>query len=128
MCIQAETYQCAPGKALHGYSGPLKVSYGGHANVFGHELLDVVARYDSERGIMEDPNIFYECNKYAVRFSSIIVFSIFDGGLQRWQKSDHFDYYRVDLNTDKSQITDGLMLKQANALMFLITTYIMLLI
>ncbi|KAI0776758.1 alcohol oxidase-like protein [Trametes elegans] len=61
---QCETYQLQPGKPTHGYSGPLKVSYGGFVTQTGKEFLDVAAQYDKTRGTMEDVNSLFECNKY----------------------------------------------------------------
>ena len=63
---QAETYQGAPGQETHGYSGPLKVSYGGIMTDIGREFIETAPQYDSKRGATEDTNTFYECNKYAV--------------------------------------------------------------
>ncbi|KAI8986149.1 alcohol oxidase-like protein [Trametes punicea] len=60
-----ETYQCQPDKPTHGYSGPLKVSYGGAGFLqVGQEFLSVVSQYDKTRGFSEDVNGLYECNKY----------------------------------------------------------------
>ena len=55
---QCETYKIAPGKPTHGYSGPLKVSYGGLITEIGRDFLDVdVARaYDKTRGHTDDVN------------------------------------------------------------------------
>ncbi len=65
---QTETYQVAPGKATHGYSGPLKVSYGGAFSNIGQEFLEVGAQYDKTRGKLDDPNSLFDINGYGVRF------------------------------------------------------------
>ncbi|KAI0354316.1 alcohol oxidase-like protein [Trametes cingulata] len=62
---KCETYQVQPGLPTHGYSGPLKVSYGGLYTEAGQEFLEVAAQYDKTRGHTDDPNGLYECNKYS---------------------------------------------------------------
>ncbi|KAI9060146.1 GMC oxidoreductase [Trametes sanguinea] len=61
---KCETYQVRSAEPTHGYSGPLKVSYGGFYTEIGQEFLDVAARYDKSRGQTDDVNGLYECNKY----------------------------------------------------------------
>ncbi|KAI0651206.1 alcohol oxidase-like protein [Trametes meyenii] len=61
---KCETYQLEPDKPTHGYSGPLKVSYGGFFTEVGKEFLDVAAEYDKTRGQTDDINGLYECDKY----------------------------------------------------------------
>ncbi|KAI0671024.1 alcohol oxidase-like protein [Trametes maxima] len=61
---KCETYQLQPGKPTHGYSGPLKVSYGGFYPEVGQEFLNVAAQYDKSRGSTEDVNDLFDCNKY----------------------------------------------------------------
>ncbi|KAI0712761.1 alcohol oxidase-like protein [Cerioporus squamosus] len=61
---KCETFEVEPGKPTHGYSGPLKVSYGGIFTEVGKEFLDVAAEYDKTRGFTDDLNGLYECNKY----------------------------------------------------------------
>ncbi|KAH9891941.1 alcohol oxidase-like protein [Cubamyces lactineus] len=61
---KCETYQARPGNETHGYSGPLKVSYGGYYSEVGQEFLNVAAQYDKTREHTEDVNTLYECNKY----------------------------------------------------------------
>lgn len=64
---QTETYQVAPGKdASHGYSGPLKVSYGGAFSNIGKEFLEVGEKYDTVRGKLDDPNSLFDINGYGV--------------------------------------------------------------
>ncbi|OCH90859.1 alcohol oxidase-like protein [Obba rivulosa] len=62
---KCESYQIAPDKDTHGYSGPLKISYGGVCTNIGSEFLEVAAQYDKDRGSTSDPNAFSEINKYA---------------------------------------------------------------
>ncbi|KAI0643101.1 alcohol oxidase-like protein [Trametes meyenii] len=61
---KCETYQLQPGKPTHGYSGPLKVSYGGFYPEVGQEFLNVAAQYDKSRGLTDDVNGLFDCNKY----------------------------------------------------------------
>ncbi|KAI0629903.1 alcohol oxidase-like protein [Trametes polyzona] len=63
---KCETYQINKDdvKPTHGYSGPLKVSYGGYYTEVGQEFLNVAAQYDKTRGLTDDVNNLFECNKY----------------------------------------------------------------
>ncbi|KAJ6574745.1 GMC oxidoreductase-domain-containing protein [Mycena capillaripes] len=61
---KTETYQVKPGEPTHGYSGPLKVSYGGAFTNLGQDFLDVATRYDLARGTTDDPNGLFSCNQY----------------------------------------------------------------
>ncbi|KAI0819181.1 alcohol oxidase-like protein [Trametes gibbosa] len=61
---KCETYQVHPNKPTHGYSGPLKVSYGGFYAEVGQEFLNAAAQYDRARGLTDDVNELFECNKY----------------------------------------------------------------
>ncbi|KAJ3537854.1 hypothetical protein NM688_g6610 [Phlebia brevispora] len=62
-----ETYQVAPGKEdVHGYTGPLGVSYGGKFTNIGQDFLDVAAKFDKSRSIIEDPNGVYTSNAYGM--------------------------------------------------------------
>ncbi|KAJ7126761.1 GMC oxidoreductase-domain-containing protein [Mycena epipterygia] len=61
---KTETYQVKPGEPTHGYSGPLKVSYGGAYTNVGRQFLDVAHQYDTARGTTEDPNGLFSCNQY----------------------------------------------------------------
>lgn len=63
---QCETYEIEPGRSTHGYSGPLKVSWGGFYTEIGQEFLKVGAEYDKNRGATDDINGLFECNKYGV--------------------------------------------------------------
>jgi len=40
---------------MHGYSGPIKVSYGGTFTNIGKEFLKVAAEYDTTRVSCDDP-------------------------------------------------------------------------
>ncbi|KAI0655480.1 alcohol oxidase-like protein [Cubamyces menziesii] len=61
---KCETYQIRPRQATHGYTGPLKVSYGGFYTEAAQEFLNVAAQYDKTRGHTDDVNDLSECNKY----------------------------------------------------------------
>lgn len=65
---QTEAYQVVPGKDdVHGYSGPLKVSYGGKFTNIGQDFLEVAKKFDPAREHTEDPNQIYKSNAYGVR-------------------------------------------------------------
>ncbi|CDO68836.1 Alcohol oxidase [Trametes cinnabarina] len=64
LLLQCETYQIERGKPTHGYVGPLKISYGGFYPEVGQEFLNVAAQYDKARGLTDDVNDMFECNKY----------------------------------------------------------------
>ncbi|EKM55565.1 uncharacterized protein PHACADRAFT_121157 [Phanerochaete carnosa HHB-10118-sp] len=62
---KTETYEVAPGKDdVHGYSGPLRVSYGGIFTNIGKQFLEVAAQWDPKRGTTDDPNNLFDVNKY----------------------------------------------------------------
>ncbi|KAJ7649961.1 GMC oxidoreductase-domain-containing protein [Roridomyces roridus] len=61
---KTETYQVKEGEPTHGYSGPLKVSYGGAYTNVGQQFLDAAAQYDTARGSIDDPNGLFSCDKY----------------------------------------------------------------
>ncbi|KAI0759053.1 alcohol oxidase-like protein [Fomes fomentarius] len=63
---KCETYEVEAGKETHGYSGPLKISYGGFYTEVGQEFLEVGAKYDKSRGYTDDVNGLHEVNKYGV--------------------------------------------------------------
>ena len=54
--LKAETYQNAPNRPTHGYSGPLKVSYGGKRTNVGEDYLATVSKYDKTRVVVDDAN------------------------------------------------------------------------
>jgi alcohol oxidase len=64
--LQTETYQVKPDAATHGYSGPLKVSYGGLFTNIGQQFLEAAAGYDKERQSTDDVNGLFSCNAYGV--------------------------------------------------------------
>ncbi|SJL09655.1 related to alcohol oxidase [Armillaria ostoyae] len=56
-----------PGDTLsetHGTGGPIDISTGNIAGDFGNQYLAVAAKYDSDRGFIDDPNDFKSCNGY----------------------------------------------------------------
>ncbi|KAF7353998.1 GMC oxidoreductase [Mycena venus] len=61
---KTETYQVKPGEPTHGYSGPLRVSYGGGFPNVSQQFLDVASRYDPARGVTADLNGLFSCNQY----------------------------------------------------------------
>ena len=54
--FQAETYQNHPNRPTHGYSGPLKVSYGGAQTNVGLDYMATVGKYDKTRVVVDDAN------------------------------------------------------------------------
>ncbi|THU89985.1 alcohol oxidase-like protein [Dendrothele bispora CBS 962.96] len=76
---KTETYQIKPGEATHGYSGPLKVSWGGAFTNVGQQFLDVAQAIDKDRGPTHDVNGLFNCNGYG-----------------RWQK-----YIWIDADTGR---------------------------
>lgn len=74
---KTETYQVGDGKPTHGYSGPLKVSYGGAYTNIGKQFLDVAATYDKERGSTDDVNSMMastSINKYGVCSNGCLMY------------------------------------------------------
>ncbi|KIP06402.1 hypothetical protein PHLGIDRAFT_72751 [Phlebiopsis gigantea 11061_1 CR5-6] len=64
---KTETYEVDRGKDdVHGYSGPLRVSYGGAFTNVGKAFLEVGAGYDPKRGSLDDPNNLFECDKFGI--------------------------------------------------------------
>ncbi|THU99672.1 alcohol oxidase [Dendrothele bispora CBS 962.96] len=61
---KTETYQIKPGEATHGYSGPLKVSWGGAFTNVGQQFLDTALAIDKDRGPIDDINGLFKCNGY----------------------------------------------------------------
>ena len=53
---EAETYQNAPNRPTHGYSGPLKVSYGGATTSVGKDYMATMEKYDFTRPAVDDAN------------------------------------------------------------------------
>jgi alcohol oxidase len=51
---------------VHGYQGPLKVSYGGLVTNIGTDFLSTAALYDKKRKSIDDPDNLYDVNAYAV--------------------------------------------------------------
>ncbi|KAF9067454.1 GMC oxidoreductase-domain-containing protein [Rhodocollybia butyracea] len=62
---KVETYQIPSGDpSVHGFTGPIKVSHGGHDSNIGKDFLDAAARYDKDRGSSADINDFTTTNVY----------------------------------------------------------------
>ncbi|KAI0337223.1 alcohol oxidase [Trametopsis cervina] len=72
---KTESYEVQPDRdSVHGYSGPLKVSYGGLYSNIGREFVDIGPKYDPSRGTTDDPNDLYNVNRH--------------GKWQKWIASD----------------------------------------
>jgi len=63
---KTESYEVKPNEPTHGYSGPLKVSYGGVYTNVGKTFLEMAAKYDKTRLHADDPNGLFSCNTYSV--------------------------------------------------------------
>ncbi|TFY61094.1 hypothetical protein EVJ58_g4718 [Rhodofomes roseus] len=101
---KSETYQAEGSADTHGYSGPLKVSYGGLFTNVGQQFLEVAARYDAKRSLMEDPNGLFKCNAYG-RWQKYI--SADDG-----RRSDVPHNYIYNRNFTKLEILTGYIVKR----------------
>ncbi|KAE9398196.1 alcohol oxidase [Gymnopus androsaceus JB14] len=67
---KVETYQVASGDpAVHGFTGPIKISHGGHDTNIGREFLEVAAQYNQDRQTVTssamDANDFHTVDVYA---------------------------------------------------------------
>ncbi|KAH9921137.1 GMC oxidoreductase-domain-containing protein [Fomitopsis serialis] len=102
---KSETYQAEGSAETHGYSGPLKVSYGGLFTNIGQQFLEVAARYDAKRSLMDDPNGLFKCNAYGV--STWIYISADDG-----RRSDVPHYYIYNRTYPKLEILTGYLVKR----------------
>lgn len=69
---KAETYQHPGDPAVHGDSGPLKISFAEDEVNIATQFLAVAAEYDKERGHTDDPNDFSTCNAYGVRHCLVV--------------------------------------------------------
>lgn len=56
---------------MHGYTGPLKVSYGGWFSNVGKDYLEVGPKYE-KREVGDDGNGPFELNKYAVSYNFLL--------------------------------------------------------
>ncbi|KAI0091334.1 alcohol oxidase-like protein [Irpex rosettiformis] len=102
---KTETYQIAPGKESHGYSGPLKVSYGGAFTSVGREYLEVAKKYDPSRGFTEDLGGLGEVNSF--------------GRWQKWisedgKRSDAAHHYLYNKKRENVTIITGHIVKHVN--------------
>ncbi|KAL4248407.1 GMC oxidoreductase family protein [Abortiporus biennis] len=61
---KVETFQATEGLDSHGYSGPLKVSFGGLTSNIGQDFLEVGKTYDKTRKSTNDTSNFATCNEY----------------------------------------------------------------
>ncbi|KAJ3968016.1 alcohol oxidase-like protein [Lentinula raphanica] len=105
---KTETYQLQPDQPTHGYSGPLKVSRGGHVTNIGDQFLEVAAATDHDRLHTEDAQAYYECNKYAV-FN--IIGRWIDGETGKRSDPAHYYIYNQEAN-ENLVIWTGLQVKR----------------
>ncbi|KAH7923954.1 alcohol oxidase [Leucogyrophana mollusca] len=89
---KTETYQIREGAPTHGYSGPLKVSYGGIFTDVGKQALDVAVKYDKGRRVAEDSNDLSTCNTYS-RWQKWI-----DGDTGKRSDTAHYFIYNQESN------------------------------
>lgn len=119
--------QDGDGAGTHGYDGPLKVSYGGTFTNLGKEFLDVAAAFDKERGLSDDPNGLYSCNKYCVSASQLTSTvsaecHLVDGVTVEMAKV-RFQSKWQSLFSFNVLLLGGSMLRQESAQMHPITTF-----
>ncbi|KAH7926098.1 alcohol oxidase [Leucogyrophana mollusca] len=99
-----ECYQVKPNEPTHGYSGPLKVSWGGIYTNVGKQFLEVASQFDKERGFADDPNGLYSCNTY--------------GRWQKWidgetgRRSDVPHHFIYNKNHENLEVIDGKRIKR----------------
>jgi len=111
---KTENYQVEPlslegishdGQDTHGYDGPLKVSAGWQSPNVAQEFLDVAVAIDKERGLTDDVNGLYSCNKYG-RWPKWID----DKTGKRSDAAHHFIYNQSD--NKNLQVFDGCKVKR----------------
>ncbi|KAJ3742416.1 GMC oxidoreductase-domain-containing protein [Lentinula detonsa] len=97
---KVETYQIPSGSpSVHGLTGPIKVSHGGHETNIGKEFLETAGQYDKERrtSLSADINDFETINVYGV---SLYIDS------QTGKRSDtahHFVYNLENFDLDPNE-------------------------
>lgn len=65
---QAEAYGITPDQPTHGYTGPLKVSYGSARTKIGEDYLATIVQYDKTREVVDDANgMIMDANRLQVR-------------------------------------------------------------
>lgn len=121
---KAETYQPQIGKETHGYSGPLKVSYGGHFTNVGQQWLQVATQYDKERTVTDDPNDLHTCNAYGRwekwidaetgRRSDVPHHYIYDRGLRNLTIMTGWNVKRVFIENSRAVGVEFVPNKQLN--------------
>ncbi|KAF8213497.1 hypothetical protein K438DRAFT_1956877 [Mycena galopus ATCC 62051] len=102
---KTETYQAKPGEPTHGYSGPLKVSYGGVFTKVGQQFLDMAPRYDTSRGMTEDPNGLFSCNEYGRWQKRVFVPSWIDAETGTRSDVPHHFIYNQSENQNLKVLT-----------------------
>ncbi|CCM05910.1 uncharacterized protein FIBRA_08148 [Fibroporia radiculosa] len=103
---KSETYEIEDGKDTHGYSGPLRVSYGGFFTTWGQEFLSTAAKYDKTRSSTDDPNGMRvgDINAYG-RWQKYI-------GAQNGRRSDIPHHYIFQQDCRNIQIETGYLVKR----------------
>ncbi|KZT68076.1 GMC oxidoreductase [Daedalea quercina L-15889] len=101
---KSETYQAEGSAETHGYSGPLKVSYGGLFTNVGQQFLEVAARYDTKRSLIDDPNGLFKCNAYG-RWQKYI-------SAENGRRSDVPHHYIYNRDFPRLEIRTGYLVKR----------------
>jgi alcohol oxidase len=52
--------------STHGKSGPIKVSFAENPLNISQSFLSVAENFDKDRGLTDDTNAFFSCDKYGV--------------------------------------------------------------
>nr|ALJ82900.1 alcohol oxidase [Irpex lacteus] len=104
---KTENYQVAEGKDdVHGYGGPINVSYGGKFTNVGKDFLDVAKEFDKTRTSTDDPNAVIRDTNHYGRFQKFI-----DGKTgKRSDVAHHFLYN--NLKTTGLEILTGTFVKR----------------
>ncbi|KAG8213775.1 GMC oxidoreductase-domain-containing protein [Butyriboletus roseoflavus] len=102
---KTETYQVKGHESTHGYSGPLKVSYGGRFTDVGMQALEVAAKYDPGRKIADDSNDLSTCDTYS-RWQKWI-----DGETGRRSDPAHFFVYNQEGNANLRVLSEKAVIR-----------------
>ncbi|KAF9245021.1 GMC oxidoreductase-domain-containing protein [Melanogaster broomeanus] len=102
---KTEEYQVKENEPTHGYSGPLKVSYGGQFTDVGVQALDVAAKYDPGRKIADDSNDLSTCNVYNGRSKWI------DGKTGKRSDTAHHFIYNQEANANLRVLSEKAVIK-----------------
>ncbi|KAF8441404.1 hypothetical protein L210DRAFT_3760007 [Boletus edulis BED1] len=102
---KTETYEVKEHEPTHGYSGPLKVSYGGCFTNIGIQAFDVAAKYDPGRKMADDSNDLSTCNTYS-RWAKWI-----DGKTGRRSDSAHGFIYNQEGSTNLHVLSERAVIR-----------------